>query len=58
MNEYEYKVKLCDGNYCDGSIKVIADNEEKAYEMVMDYVLENLVKALPELGIEVAIENV
>lgn len=58
MNEYEYKVRLCDGNYCDGSIKVKADDEEQAYEMVMDYVLGKLAKSLPELGIEVAIEEV
>ena len=58
MNEYEFKVKFCDGNYCDGNIKVVANNEEKAYEMAMDYILEKLAKVFPELGIEVAIEEV
>ena len=57
MNEYVYKVKLCDGNYCKGNIKVKADNEDEAYEMVMDDVLEKLAKAFPELEIEVAIEK-
>lgn len=58
MNEYVYKVKLCDGNYCNGNIKVKANNEDEAYEMVMDDVLEKLAKAFPELKIEVAIEKV
>lgn len=56
MNNYTYKVCLCDGRYCDGSITVQANNEDDAAEMVMDYILEALSKALPELGIDVSIE--
>lgn len=56
MNKYTYKVCLCDGHYCDGNIVTEANTEEEAYEQVMDYVLNNLAKALPELGIDVSIE--
>lgn len=56
MNEYRYKVCLCDGYYCNGNISVKADTEEEAYNQVMDYVLNRLANALPELGIDVAIE--
>lgn len=56
MNEYAYRVCLCDGYYCNGNIIVKADTEEEAYNKVMDYVLNNLAKALPELGIDVSIE--
>ena len=58
MKEYTYKVCLCDGHYCDGNITVMAESEEKAYNMVTDYVLKSLAKALPELGIDVSIELV
>ena len=53
MNKYSYKVCLCDGHYCDGTITVVAENEDDAYDKAMDYVLDKLVKALPELGIDV-----
>lgn len=53
---YTYKVCLCDGHWCDGHITVQADTEEAAYDMVMDYILNTLAKALPELGINVYIE--
>lgn len=56
MNKYIYRVQLCDGNYCGGNIVVEAETEEKAYEMAINYVCENLAKALPELDIEVAVE--
>lgn len=56
MNKYTYKVRLCDGCFCDGSITVEAETEDEAYEKVMDYVIITLADALPELGIEVSIE--
>lgn len=56
MNNYTYKVCLCDGHYCNGNISVEAEIEEDAYEMAMDYVLTKLANALPELGIDVSIE--
>lgn len=56
MNNYTYKVCLCDGHYCDGNITVQANAEVEAYEKVMDYVLGKLANALPELGVDVSIE--
>lgn len=56
MNEYIYKVCLCDGHYCNGNIVIKADTEDEAYEKAMDYVLVSLAKALPELGIDVSID--
>lgn len=53
MNEYSYKVYLCDGHSCSGYVTVSANTEEDAYEIAMDYVLSNLANALPELGIDV-----
>lgn len=57
MNEYTYKVCLCDGHFCAGGITVKAETEEEAYNTVMDYVLNRLANALPELGIDVWIEE-
>ena len=56
MKNYIYKVRLCDGYFCDGEIVVEAETEEEAYEKVMDYVIIKLADALPELGIEISIE--
>lgn len=56
MNEYTYRVCLCDGHFCDGNITVRADEEEDAYNMAMDYVLGKLAEAFPELGIDVCVE--
>lgn len=56
MKKYIYKVRLCDGCYCNGNIAVKADDEEDAYDMAMDYILITLANALPELGIDVDIE--
>lgn len=53
MKKYSYKVCLCDGYFCDGTVSVMAETEEDAYEQVMDYVLGGLSIALPELGIDV-----
>lgn len=56
MNEYTYKVCLCDGHYCNGNIVVNADTEDEAYDKAMGYVLVGLARALPELDIDVYIE--
>lgn len=56
MKGYIYKVCLCDGHYCNGSIAVEAETEEEAYNNAMDYVLTRLASSLPELGIDVSIE--
>ena len=56
MNEYIYKVRLCEGYYCNGSINIKAETEDDAYNKAMDYLLEKLANALPELGIDVDIE--
>lgn len=57
MKEYKYRVCLCDGYWCSGIVKVKANNEDDAYDNAMDYILNRLANALPELGIEVYIEQ-
>lgn len=57
MKEYKYRVCLCDGHWCDGIVKTMAYNEDDAYDNAMDYILNRLANALPELGIEVYIEQ-
>ena len=42
MNEYTYKVCLCEGHYCNGNIVVNADTEDEAYDKAMGYVLVGL----------------
>lgn len=56
LNEYTFKVKLCDGKYCDGGITVGAENEDDAYDMAMDYISTKLAEALPDLDISIEIE--
>lgn len=58
MNEYSFAVKLCDGNYCNGNIIIKADNQNAAYDEALNYVCEKLYEALPELDIEVSVEEV
>lgn len=53
---YTYKVCLCDGDWCAGTVAVQADTEGAAYKMAMDYVMTKLEEALPELGIDVFVE--
>lgn len=56
MNKYSFYVMLCDGWKCDGKVSVLADNEDIAQDMALDYVCSKLANALPELGIEVSVE--
>lgn len=56
MKKYSYKVCMCDGHFCNGTVSVLAETEEDAYEKVMDYVLGGLSIALPELDIDVYLE--
>ena len=58
MNKYIFKVRLCDGCYCDGNISIVEENEELAYDAALDYLCEKLSDALPELGIEISVELV
>lgn len=58
MKEYKYRVCLCDGYWCSGAVKVKADNKDDAYDNAMDYILSRLANALPELDIEVYIEQI
>jgi hypothetical protein len=53
---YKFSVCLGDMYYCGGHIEIIADNEESAREMAMDYVANKLVKAFPTLDIEYNVE--
>ena len=57
MKEFKYQVAFCDGYFCDGYIKVEANNEDDAYNKATDYVLGKLANAFPELGIDVYIEE-
>lgn len=56
MNKYIFKVRLCDGCYCDGNITIVEDDEDLAYDAALDYVCEKLADALPELGIEIGVK--
>ena len=56
--QYEMKVRLCDGYYCDGSIDVEAKSEQDAIDMVLQDVCQRLNKALPDLGVDVTVECV
>lgn len=56
MNKYIFKVKLCDGCYCDGNLSITEENEDLAYDAALDYLCEKLADALPELGIEISVE--
>ena len=58
MNKYIFKVRLCDGCYCDGNISIVEENEDLAYDAALDYLCEKLADALPELGIEISVELV
>lgn len=58
MKTFAFKVCLCDGHFCDGVISVKAETEDDAYDLAMDYVLQRLANALPELGIEVSLSLV
>lgn len=56
--EVKAKVCLCDGKWCNGYIKVAADNRADAIYAAMDKVGKALYLALPELDIEYEIEIV
>lgn len=55
MKTYEFGVSLC-GGWCDGSLKVKADNDEEAYDVAMDIVFKRLTKAFPSLEIDFDVE--
>lgn len=59
--EGEYKeikvyFSLCDGKYCDGFIKVSADNYTDAYLTAVDEIGRRLNTAFPEVDIEYSIK--
>lgn len=56
--QYEMKVRLCNGYYCDGSIYVEAKSEEDAIDIVLQDVCTRLNKAFPDLGVDVTVECV
>ena len=56
LNEYHFKVRLCDGYQCGGKIAVVAENEDVAQDMALEYVCERLADALPDLDVEVSVE--
>lgn len=56
--QYEMKVRLCDGYYCDGSIDVEAKSEQDAIDVVLQDVCKRLNEAFPDLGIDVTVECV
>ena len=54
--QYEMKVRLCDGYYCDGSIDVEAKSEQDAIDMVLQDICKRLNETFPDLGIDVTVE--
>lgn len=58
MNEYLFKLRLCDGYECGGTIKINANNEKDAYNSVIEYVGTKLYQAFPELSIDYSVELV
>lgn len=55
MKEYEFYVRLC-GGFCDGTIKIEAENEDEAYGKAVELVGDKLTDAFPELDIEFDID--
>ena len=55
MKKYKFAVSLC-GGWCNGTIEVSAKDEDEAYEVAMDHVVNKLVKAFPTLDIEYNVE--
>lgn len=57
MRTYNFKVRLCDGNYCIGFFPVRANNQEEARIIALDSVCNILAIALPTLDIPVDVEE-
>ena len=58
MKKYVFKVGLNGGRYCTGTISVNANNEEEAQDIALNYVCDKLAEALPELDIEVSVNQI
>lgn len=56
MKIFYYKLSLCDGHYCRGTIDIEAENEDEAYEKVCEIVGKILYHAFPYLDIEYCCE--
>lgn len=52
---FNFKVVLCNGNYCKGNISVFAENETVAEDMALTFVGERLSEAFPTLDIEYSV---
>lgn len=55
MKTYKFAVNLCNG-WCCGYLETEAENEDIAYDKVLNYVENKLTEAFPTLGIDYYVE--
>lgn len=56
MTTWNFKVSLCQGDYCAGVFTVCAPDEDSAYDEALTSVCKRLATAFPSLDIEVSVD--